>query len=161
VRTKGTEPVTDWVVKDGALASLVGARDIATEQKFDDFELHLEFLLPAGASSAVYLRGRHWIRIEDGAGDGLGKSKEPCGSVAGEFPARSNMYRGSATWNALDVRLIGRKLTVAVNGVVVLDGVALQQASPNSIDFNMDEPGPILLRRGPSLFRNITVKLLD
>ena len=39
-----------------------GANVVAVE-KFDDFKLHLEFRVPNGADSGVYLRGRYELEI--------------------------------------------------------------------------------------------------
>ena len=36
--------------------------------KFDDFSLHLEFRVPKGANSGVYLRARYELQIDDAAG---------------------------------------------------------------------------------------------
>ncbi|MEQ9066110.1 MAG: DUF1080 domain-containing protein, partial [Gimesia chilikensis] len=54
-----------------------GAADIVTKQKFDDFRLHVEFLvMKPGGNSGVYLQNRYEIQILDGD-----KTKHGMGAV--------------------------------------------------------------------------------
>src|SRR2546430_738302 len=53
----GGEPV-GWSVKDGTLASTGRGQDIVSQQKFWNFELHVEFRLAQHSNSGVALRNR-------------------------------------------------------------------------------------------------------
>ncbi len=50
---------------DGVLASTGKAENLVSTQAFNDFTLHVEFRLPKGSNSGVYLRGRYEAQIED------------------------------------------------------------------------------------------------
>jgi len=54
-----------WKVENGELTCGVGPKgvDLLTEQKFSDFELHVEF--KATSNSGVYLQGRYEIPIDN------------------------------------------------------------------------------------------------
>lgn len=76
-----------------------GAADIVTKQKFRDFRLHVEFLVPhKGGNSGVYLQNRYEIQILDGD-----KTKHGMGAVINETPAPYHAYNGLGKWNAYDI----------------------------------------------------------
>ncbi|MEM9585887.1 MAG: family 16 glycoside hydrolase [Planctomycetota bacterium] len=49
----GTGVSDGWTVKEGVLTSSKGAGDLVTQQKYDEFELQLEYRLTPGANSGV------------------------------------------------------------------------------------------------------------
>ena len=57
--------VNQWKAEDGILRSPKSGSNIATDQKFTDFKLHIEFRYPKGSNSGVYLRGCDEVQIED------------------------------------------------------------------------------------------------
>lgn len=77
-----------------------GTADIVTQQKFRDFRLHVEFLIPnAGGNSGVYLQNRYEIQILDGD-----KTKHGLGAVINETPSPYHAYNGLGKWNAYDIQ---------------------------------------------------------
>src|SRR5260370_12545710 len=54
-----------WKVADGTLISPGHGPEIISEQKFQDFKLHVEVNCGANANSGVYLRGPYEVQIED------------------------------------------------------------------------------------------------
>ena len=42
--------------------------DIMTEERFQDFELRYEYMIPKNSNSGVYLRGRYEVQIDDNFG---------------------------------------------------------------------------------------------
>ena len=68
----GWQPVgrgdSQWSAAGGVLQNAKSGANLVTAQKFDDFKLHLEFRVPKGANSGVYLRGRYELQIDDAAG---------------------------------------------------------------------------------------------
>ena len=59
---------SQWSAVGGILQNAKSGANLVTVQKFDDFKLHLEFRVPKGANSGVYLRGRYELQIDDAAG---------------------------------------------------------------------------------------------
>ena len=47
-----------WIAENGIMKSPQSGANIITDQKFNDFKLHIEFRYPEGSNSGVYLRGR-------------------------------------------------------------------------------------------------------
>ncbi|MEN6493760.1 MAG: DUF1080 domain-containing protein, partial [Thermoguttaceae bacterium] len=150
-----------WSVRDGALAcdAQLGGSDLISELSFQDFELHLEFLLERGANSGVYLRGRYEIQLIDARNRRPGNNT--CGAICTLIPPTSNAYRGAGQWNSLDVKLVGRHVTVTMNGQRIIDDQEIPRPTAAPLDDLETQPGPIMLQRwgdGVTMFRNIQVR---
>ncbi|MBN1125822.1 MAG: DUF1080 domain-containing protein, partial [Sedimentisphaerales bacterium] len=77
-----------------------GAADIVTIEKYRDFRLHIEFLVPKkGGNSGVYLQNRYEIQILDGD-----KGKHGMAAVINEAEGPYHAYRGTGQWNAYDIQ---------------------------------------------------------
>ncbi len=59
---------SQWSAVGGILQNAKSGANLVSVQKFDDFTLHLEFRVPKGANSGVYLRGRYELQVDDAAG---------------------------------------------------------------------------------------------
>lgn len=76
-----------------------GAADIVTKDKYRDFRLHVEFLVPdPGGNSGVYLQNRYEIQILDGD-----KTKHGMAAVINETPSPYHLYNGLGKWNSYDI----------------------------------------------------------
>jgi len=128
-----------------------------TDQKFDDFKLHIEFRIPAGSNSGVYLRGRYEVQVEDDYG------KEPSshllGGVYGFLTPNAMAAKPAGEWNTYDITLIGRKVTVIANGKKIICDQIIPGITGGALDSKEGEPGPIFLQgdHGPVEYRNITI----
>ena len=60
------------------------AGDLYTEQKFGDGTFEVEFMIPKGSNSGVYLMGEYEIQILDS----FGKAKVGPGDMAASTPSR-------------------------------------------------------------------------
>jgi acetyl esterase/lipase len=92
----GTVMMTD---DPAAKGGKYGTADVVTKQKFRDFRLHVEFLVPKKrGNSGVYLQNRYEIQILDGD-----KTKHGMGAVINETPSPYELYNGVGKWNAYDI----------------------------------------------------------
>jgi hypothetical protein len=146
-----------WVAKDGLLVNATPGNDLVTEKKFSDFKLHAEFRYPKGSNSGVYLRGRYEVQIEDNFG------REPechiIGSVYGFLTPSVNAAKQAGEWQTLDVTLVGRVVTVLLNGERVIDRQAIPGITGGALDSDEGAPGPIMVQgdHGPVEFRKLTL----
>ena len=53
------EEPAEWTVHDGVFTVKKGTGDIRTKQKFNDFQLHLEWCIPVGITGESQLRGNN------------------------------------------------------------------------------------------------------
>lgn len=148
-----------WVVKKGVLSNEKPGQNIATTQTFEDFKLHAEFRYPKGSNSGIYLRGRYEAQIEDNFGDEAESHK--IGGIYGHLTPSSNAAKRHGEWQTYDIELVGRKITVHLNGERVIDRATIPGITGGAIDSHEGEPGPIYLQgdHGPIEFRALTIAL--
>jgi hypothetical protein len=146
-----------WSVEDGAMTNSKGCVDIITEQKFQDFKLSLEFKIVEGSNSGVYLRGRYEEQIQDDYG------KEPeshgIGGLYGFLTPKVNAAKKAGEWQKYEITMVGRQLTVTLNGQTVIDKEEAPGITGGALDSAEGTPGPIMLQgdHGKVWFRNITL----
>jgi Domain of Unknown Function (DUF1080) len=157
-----------------------GSADIVTKKKFNDFRLHVEFLIvKPGGNSGVYLQNRYEIQILDGD-----STKHGLGAVINETESPYHIYTGPGKWNAYDVtfraarfkdgkRIEKAMVTMYFNGQKVHVNQTISQVwgGPNSgIDGGNDEgkgitdtpQGLKLQAEGHDVYyRNLWIKPLD
>jgi hypothetical protein len=146
-----------WVVRDGILINVNPGNDLVTEAKFDDFKLRAEFRYPKGANSGIYLRGRYEIQLEDNFGDEPESHK--IGGVYGFLTPSVNASKPAGEWQTLDITLIGRSVTVSLNGERIIDRQAIPGPTGGALDSHEAEHGPIMLQgdHGVVEFRKLTI----
>ncbi len=156
-RPRNPEKKNGWVVKDGLLVNAAPGNDLVTDKKFTDFQLHAEFRYPKGSNSGIYLRGRYEVQIEDDHG------QEPdshgIGGVYGFLTPSVNAAKPAGEWQTLDITLVGRVVTVELNGERVIDRQTIPGITGGALDSDEGAPGPILLQgdHGPIDFRRVTL----
>jgi len=146
-----------WSVEDSAMTNSPGCVDIITEQKFQDFKLAMEFKLVENSNSGVYLRGRHEAQILDD----FGKPTEitGMGSIYGFLTPKTNATKKAGEWQKYEITLIGRQLTIALNGQTLIDNEEIPGITGGALDSAEGTPGPIMLQgdHGKVWFRNIVL----
>jgi len=68
----------------------------------------------------------------------------------------------NAEWQAYDITLVGRKVTVVFNGETLIDNQEIAGVTGGALDSNEGEPGPIYFQgdhHGGIRYRNITIAL--
>lgn len=154
-----------WNTQNGMLVNTLGkdehGTDLLTEEKFRDFVVRYEFQVPPGSNSGFYLRGRHEIQVFDDFKAGkpeLGGN----GAIYNVRPATFFASRKPGQWQQAEVKIVGQKISVILNGVKVQDEVECPRGTGGQLDDNLDQPGPILLQgdHGAVGFRNLRIKPL-
>ena len=146
-----------WVVVDKLLSNRIPGNNLVSEQEFNDFKLSAEFRYPAGSNSGLYLRGRYEVQIEDNFGGEAESHK--IGGVYGHLTPSSNASKPAGQWQTYEITLIGRTITVILNGKRIIDRQVIPGITGGAIDSREGEPGPILIQgdHGPVEFRRLTL----
>lgn len=147
-----------WVVRDGLLVNANPGNDLLTEQKFGDFQLHVEFRYPKGSNSGIYLRGRYEMQIEDDFG--LEPDSHYIGGIYGFLTPSVNAAKRAGEWQTVDVTLYGRVVTIHLNGERIIDRQTIPGITGGALDSDEGSPGPILLQgdHGRVEFRKVTLR---
>ncbi len=146
-----------WQVVDGVLRSPQSGSNLVTDQTFTDFKLHVEFRLPKGSNSGVYLRGRYEVQIADS--EHAEPTSDQFSGLYGFLSPSEMMAKPSGEWQSFDITLVGRMVTVAANGKMVICNQEIPGITGGALDSNEGTPGPLLLQgdHGPIEYRNISI----
>jgi uncharacterized protein len=153
-----------WSAQNGMLVNDVSkgqGTDLVSEEKFDDFTIRYEYMIPKGSNSGLYLRGRYEIQIledyeskqlRDGGNGGIYSVKAPDKFVS----------RKPGQWQEAEATIKGNRITVILNGEKIHDNVEVTRATGGELDSNLGAPGPVMLQgdHGAVAFRNIRIKPL-
>lgn len=125
--------VANWVVEDGLLVCTgVGRGWLGTQRDYADFELRLEYRMPEGGNSGVYLRApttgqisRQGMEIQLLDDDHPKYAKldwyQYTGALYHVLAPGVRATKPAGQWNAMTIRLHGRDLTVFLNGKRLYD----------------------------------------
>jgi hypothetical protein len=149
---------SQWVVIDHTLTSPKSGANLVSDRMFTDFTVHVEFRYPKGSNSGVYLRGRYEVQIEDAAG--LERTSESLGAIYGFLAPGEDAAKKAGDWQAFDIVLTGRHVTVILNGTTIIANQEIPGITGGAIDSNEAAAGPIMLQgdHGPIEFRKIIVR---
>ena len=145
-----------WSVKDGILMNQdKDANNIYTKQKFNDFQLEVEFKVDPKSNSGVYLRGRYEIQILDGYGRPLDVHSQ--GALYGFIVPAVNADKPAGEWQTYEITLTANRVTVILNGTKIIDNAEVPGITGGALDANEKGPGPIMLQgdHGRVQFRKV------
>lgn len=140
------------VEEEGVVASLPDkGGNLCTDREYADFTLRFECRLTPGGNNGIGLRvpdGGHAstqgmeIQILDDSAERYAKLKpyQAHGSVYGIIPAQKGSLKPVGEWNQMEIRCIGRKITVICNGQTIVDG-DLDDATKDGTPDEKDHPG--------------------
>jgi hypothetical protein len=123
-----------YQVRDGLLyCTWQDCGILYTEKEYGDFVLRFEFKLARDVNNGIAVRapleGRPWIDgmevqviDEDGPKYRDIKPWQHHGSVYGVFPSRTGHLRPIGEWNDEEITLRGSRVTVRLNGAIIVDG---------------------------------------
>jgi hypothetical protein len=146
-----------WVVSDGILKSPHSGSNLVTNRTFEDFKLHIEFRYPPESNSGVYLRGRYEIQVMDSKG--MHAEDNLLGGIYGFISPSEMNAKAAGEWQSFDVTLVGRMVTLFVNGKKVICNQEIPGITGGALNSDEGKPGPILLQgdHGPIEYRNIII----
>ncbi len=159
-----------WTVTDGILYYDGKGDSLQTAKDYGDFELMLDWRIETKGDSGIYLRGTPQVQVWDsdnasgargddkGSGSG-GLWNNPAGSKGKKPLKRADKAPGE--WNTFHITMRGDRVTVKLNGELVVDDAPLAPYKAFGFD-KLPATGPIELQHhGDKLwFKNIYIKEL-
>jgi hypothetical protein len=143
-RVRDPAGTNGWSLAGGVLVNTPPSVDLVSHQVFADFRLHLEVNVPPGGNSGIYLRGRHEVQVQDDHG------KEPhsrrMGGIYGQVTPSSLPAKPAGEWQSVDVTLLGRWVTVVLNGVTIIDRREIPGITGGALESQEGQPGPLMLQ---------------
>lgn len=137
-----------WSVVDGILTYDGKGQSLCTAKDYGDFEFYCDWKIPPGADSGIYLRGTPQVQIWDPWDPRVKPGADPPANAEEWVAAYRNgrnlgsgglwnnrRWRNSPTtladkkpgeWNTFLIRMVGNKVTIWLNGKLIVDRVALE-----------------------------------
>lgn len=145
--------------------------DLTTSWEHGDIDLSLDFMLPKGADSRLFLQGRYAVRLVDSWGkDSVGANG--CGGIAQQAP-RLNACHAPGLWQHLIVKFRaprfdeqGQKIAnaqfaeVRLNGSIIQENVEVDAPATDAPFGEEAAQGPLVISgsEGPLAVKNIAYK---
>jgi len=151
----------NWSVRDGCIWFNGSGENLCSVKQYGDFEMIVDWKISKKGDSGIYLRGTPQIQIWD-------TSRVEVGAQVGSGGLYNNQKNPSkplkvadnpvGDWNTFRIIMIGEKVSVWLNGELVVDNVTLENYWDRSIP--IFPKGPIELQaHGTDLaFRDIYVR---
>ncbi|MBP7948029.1 MAG: DUF1080 domain-containing protein [Verrucomicrobiales bacterium] len=135
-QTKANESAkTHWKVADGALVFDGKGQNLCTAKPYGDFEVYVDWKIPATADSGLYLRSTPQVQIWDPgnpAQNAAGNQKGSGGLWNNSGPGKAGKDplvkadKPIGEWNTFCIRMIGDRVTIHLNGQLVVDNQILE-----------------------------------
>ncbi len=162
-----SKQINGWKAVDGALVNDTPKRDFApwskygnlrTEREFMDFQLSLEFKVPPGGNSGIYLRGTYETQVVDR--DSRMQGLQGVGAIFGRIPPSEKAGKPGNEWQRYDITLVDRHATVVLNGVTVIDNQPLAGCTNGALHADDTIPGPLYLQGDHTAvsYRNLVLR---
>jgi len=112
-----------WRVEDGALVFDGKGDSLCTAKDYEDFDFYVDWKILKDGDSGIYLRGTPQVQIWERPGLGSGglynNQKYPANPLV-------EADRPVGEWNTFRIIMIGERVTVYLNGVLVVDDTPLE-----------------------------------
>lgn len=167
-----------WTALNGVLVNIPPSEegthgiDLVSDVVLGSHELYIEFMVPEGSNSGVYVIGQYEIQVYDSYG-----KKNPatgdCGSIYGKRAASANASLPAGHWQNFhsvfhkaevkDGKVVKQpRITVYHNGKKVIDDVEIEGVTGAALSNEVIEEGPTYLQgnHGTVFFRNIYCRKL-
>jgi len=147
--------------------------DIYTEEKFGDCTVKLEFLIPKGSNSGVYLLGEYEVQVADSFGKPNDRLRQgDMGAIYSAAPPAVNAAAEPGTWQKYEIEFVAPKFDadgnktanalfkkITLNDKVVQENVEVKGPTGGGLTMKEAPTGPLMLQgnHGPIAFRNIEI----
>ena len=155
-RTQG-----DWIVKDGLLVFTGHGDNLATTKQYGDFELFVDWKITEQGDAGSYLRGTPQIQIWDTSRVEVGAQVGSGGLYNNQKNERSPLVVADnkiGEWNTFHIIMIGDKVTVYLNGKLVVNNVVLENYWDHNLPIFIKEQIELQAHGTYVAYRNIYLR---
>lgn len=146
-----------WSVRDGILYFDGKGSHLCTIKEYGDFEMFLDWKIEPGGDSGVYLRGAPQVQIWDvnewpqGSGGLYNNQQHPSDPLTlADNPI--------GEWNRMRIRMVGEKVTVHLNGKLVVNNSTLENYWDRSKPIYPEGQIELQSHNTPLYFRNVFIR---
>ncbi len=154
----------NWSVKDGCIYFSGNGDNLCSVKKYADFELLVDWKITKNGDSGIYLRGSPQVQIWD-------TSRTDVGAQVGSGGLYNNQQHHDkplvvadnpvGDWNSFRIIMIGEKVSVWLNGILVVDDVVMENYWDRSIPIFPKEAIELQAHGNKLAFRDIYVREIN
>ncbi|HLU90069.1 MAG TPA: DUF1080 domain-containing protein, partial [Cyclobacteriaceae bacterium] len=152
-----------WEVRDGLLVFTGKGQNLVTEKKYGDFEMTVDWKITEMGDAGIYLRGTPQVQIWDIANEKVGAQVGSGGLYNNQKHASKPLTVADnpiGEWNTFHITMKGDKVTVYLNGVLVVDEVVLENYWDRSMPIFPEEQIELQAHGSYVAYRDIYIREL-
>lgn len=132
--------------------------NLRTVQKFGDAKLTIEFNVPPGGNSGIYVRGAYEAQVTDR--DSRMQGIHGVGAIFNRVPPSKNAGKVGSEWQRYEITIVDRHATVVLNGELVIDNQPVIGNTNGAFQADITVPGPLYLQGDHTAvrYRNIVIQ---
>jgi len=154
------------------MINLQPASDLYTEAKYGDCTIEVEFMVPKGSNSGIYVMGEYEVQILDSYGKSADKlTQGDLGALYSAAAPKVNASKKPGEWQKFVIEFQAPKfdgttktanakfIKVTLNDVVLHENVEMKGPTPSGVTGKEAAEGPLMFQgdHGQVAFRNIKV----
>ncbi|MBX2925508.1 MAG: DUF1080 domain-containing protein [Chitinophagaceae bacterium] len=131
-----------WSVKDGLLIFNGHGNNLCTNKKYGDFEMYVDWKITKDGDAGIYLRGTPQVQVWDTARVDVGAQVGSGGLYNNQKNESKPLVLADnaiGDWNTFRIQMVGDLVTVYLNGVLVVNGVPLENYWDRSLPIFPEE----------------------
>jgi len=136
-----------WKVENGILIFTGTGENLCTTRSYGNFEMYVDWKIMENGDAGIYLRGSPQVQIWDPSRRDAGADVGSGGLYNNEINERIPLKVADnpvGEWNTFRIIMIGERVTVYLNGILVVDNTVMENYWDRSIPIFPD--GPIELQ---------------
>ena len=156
--------LNNWSVKDGFINFNGEGDNLCTTKMYGDFEMIVDWKISKNGDSGIYLRGAPQVQIWDTARVDVGAQVGSGGLYNNQKnPSKPLVLADNAIgdWNTFRIKMVGERVTVYLNGILVVDNVVMENYWDRKIPIFSEDAIELQAHGTDLAFRNIFVKELN
>jgi hypothetical protein len=145
--------INGWKVKDGELVNETPKKtfdafapygNLRTERTFGDSKLTIDFNVPPGGNSGIYVRGAYEAQVVDR--DSRMQGLQGVGAIFSRVKPTKNAGKPGGQWQTYEITIVDRHATVVLNGETVIDNQPVIGNTNGAFQADVTRPGPLHLQ---------------
>ena len=125
-----------WKVENGILVFTGNGENLCTTKSYGDFEMIVDWKITEKGDAGIYLRGSPQVQIWDTSRRDAGAQVGSGGLYNNQVYERNPLHAADnpvGEWNTFRITMIGERVTVYLNGVLVVDNIIMENYWDRSI----------------------------
>jgi len=131
-----------WKVENGILVFTGNGENLCTTKTYGDFEMIVDFKITEKGDAGIYLRGSPQVQIWDTSRRDAGAQVGSGGLYNNQVYERNPLLVADnpiGEWNTFRIIMLGERVTVWLNGILVVDNIIMENYWDRKIPIFPDE----------------------